>query len=116
MYKLQSLKHTPIVEAADKIMVPLLDSYTLKEIETNSADAVCYTIFAKKVGSGSMDIIEKLSQLAKPLHSTNARKMELLIRDKATIIKFYNVIDGKYDLWLEILTGDADYKIESSIT
>jgi hypothetical protein len=97
MYKLNSLSHAPLVESADKIMKLLLKDYTIKEVETNSVDAVIYSIFLS--ANGKFEALETILGLCQPISGTN-RKASISIRSDGTILlKFFGVNNGK-DIWL----------------
>lgn len=100
-YKLHSLSHASLVENADKIMKPILKYCSVTEIETNSIDAVIYTVYA----NGKLDNIEKICQLCKPIGELK-RKIEIAVHfDKGLLLKFFGANDGK-DIWLQVLKNN----------
>lgn len=112
---MHQISQAPILEAADLIMKPLLKYYSVEEIEANSVNAVCYTIFSKSSGTGRMEIISQLAKLSNSISSTNETKMDILINKRHVVVKFYHVIDRKYDIWLEIIPNGEDFQIETTL-
>jgi hypothetical protein len=103
MYNLNKLSHASLVESADKIMLPLLKYQRIVSIETNSINAVIYTI---AITDRYINNLKVLNDTIKPIGGC---KMNIEICGNDSVkISFYGA-NGGSDIWLVIQQNKDKY-------